>query len=198
MMHHQCLIIGILHGMRDVKTKATDAISGAPGGDFSPTDIERIDALRYLVIATEREGARTMAIALRHVGLNGAQREVLEVTRQHSPLTLAELGRLLVCQVGSPSRLVDGLVRRGLIDRRVDSGDKRVVMLSLTPAGEEALDLVHPINAVRKRITTQLTDEQIDQLIGLLAPIVADTPSGVAVAARFPDIWSSRAGSAPA
>ena len=184
--------------MHDVKPNVTDATAAAPRTDFSPADIDRIDALRYLVIATEREGARTMAKALRQVGLNGAQREVLEVARQHGPLTLAELGRLLVCQVGSPSRLVDGLVRRGLLDRRVDAGDKRVVMLSLTAAGDEVLDLVYPINAIRKRIARQLTTEQIDQLIGLLAPIVADTPSGVAVAARFPDIWSTRAGSAPA
>jgi DNA-binding MarR family transcriptional regulator len=184
--------------MRDVKQKVNDASSHAPGADLSPTDMDRIDALRYLVIATEREGARMMAKALRRVGLNGAQREVLEVARQHSPLTLAELGRLLVCQVGSPSRLVDGLVRRGLIDRRVDTGDKRVVMLSLTPAGEQALDQVYPINAIRKNIARQLTTEQIDQLIGLLAPIVANTPSGIAVAARFPAIWSTRAGSAPA
>ena len=139
-----------------------------------------------------------MSKALRQVGLNAAQREVLEVARQHSPLTLAELGRLLVCQVGSPSRLVDGLVRRGLIDRHVDSGDKRVVMLSLTPAGEEALDLVYPINAIRKRIAAQLTAEQIDQLIGLLAPIVANTPSGIAVATRFPAIWSTSTARAPA
>jgi DNA-binding MarR family transcriptional regulator len=106
---------------------------------------------------------------------------------------LAELGRLLVCQVGSPSRLVDGLVRRGLLDRRVDSSDKRVVMISLTPAGEKALDSVHPINTIRKNIARQLTSAQIDQLIGLLAPIVANTPSGVAVATRFPGIWSIHA-----
>ena len=183
--------------MSHVKTKATKAVSGAPGADFSPTDIDRIDALRYLVIATEREGARMMAKALRQVGLNGAQREVLEVARQHGPLTLAELGRLLVCQVGSPSRLVDGLVRRGLLDRRVDAGDKRVVMLGLTPAGEEALDLVYPINAIRQRIARQLTAEQIDQLIGLLAPIIANTPSGIAVADRFPAIWSTGTARAP-
>lgn len=179
--------------MSDVKKRVTGAGSDAQGVDLSPTDIERIDALRYLVIATEREGARMMAKALRQVGLNGAQREVLEVARQHGPLTLAELGRLLVCQVGSPSRLVDGLVRRGLLDRRVDSSDKRVVMISLTPAGEKALDSVHPINTIRKNIARQLTSAQIDQLIGLLAPIVANTPSGVAVATRFPGIWSIHA-----
>jgi DNA-binding MarR family transcriptional regulator len=185
-------------GMHEVKPNVTDARSDAPGADFSPADIDRLDAVRYLILAAEREGARMMSAALRQVGVNSAQREVLEVVRQHGPLTLAELGRLLVCEVASPSRLVDGLVRRGLIDRRRGSGDKRVVMLSLTPAGQQALDVAFPISGLRTHMTARLTTEQIDQLTALLARLVADTPSGVAVAARFPTIWSTRAGSAPA
>jgi DNA-binding MarR family transcriptional regulator len=184
--------------MRNVKPNVTDAMSDAPGTEFSAADIERLDAVRYLILAAEREGARMMSAALRQVGVNSAQREVLEVVRQHGPLTLAELGRLLVCEVGSPSRLVDGLVSRGLIDRRRGSGDKRVVMLSLTPAGQQALDVAFPISGLRTHITARLTIEQIDQLTGLLARLVADTPSGVAFAARFPAIWSTRAASAPA
>jgi DNA-binding MarR family transcriptional regulator len=188
--------------MQDVKPNVADATARdpmtAPDTDFSPAELDRLDAARYLILAAEREGARMMSAALRQVGLNSAQREVLEVTRQHGPLTLAELGRLLVCEVGSPSRLVDGLVRRGLIDRRRGSADKRVVMLSLTPAGEQALDVALPISGLRTHITARLTTEQIDQLTGLLARLVADTPSGVAVAARFPAIWSIRAPTSPA
>jgi DNA-binding MarR family transcriptional regulator len=183
--------------MHDVKPDVTETMSDAAGTDFSRTDIERLDALRYLILATEREGARMMSAALRHLGLNSAQREVLEVVCEHGPLTLAELGRLLVCEVASPSRLVDGLVRRGFVDRRRGSGDKRVVMLSLTTAGQQALDAAFPIRGLRTHIAARLTAEQIDQLSGLLTRLVADTPSGVAVAARFPAIWSTRAASAP-
>ena len=183
--------------MRNVKPKTHTAASDASGTDFSPADIARLDALRYLLLAAEREGARMMSAALRQVGVNSAQREVLEVVRQRGPLTLAELGRLLVCEAASPSRLVDGLVRRGLIDRRRDSGDKRVVMLSITPAGQQALDVAFPISGLRARIAARLSTEQIDQLTGLLARLVADTPSGNAVAARFPAIWSTHTGSAP-
>jgi DNA-binding MarR family transcriptional regulator len=183
--------------MRNVKPNLTDAMSEAPHADFSPADIDRLDAVRYLILAAEREGARMMSAALRQVGLNSAQREVLEVVRQHGPLTLAELGRLLVCEVASPSRLVDGLVRRGLIDRRRGSGDKRVVMLDLTPAGERVLEAAFPISGLRTHISARLTAEQIDHLTALLAQLVADTPSGVAVAARFPARWSTRTAGAP-
>jgi len=184
--------------MRKVKPNGTPApASDASGPDFSPTDIARLDALRYLLLAAEREGARMMSATLRQVGVNSSQREVLEVVRQQGPLTLAELGRLLVCEVASPSRLVDGLVQRGLIDRRRGSADKRVVMLSITPAGQQALDVAFPISGLRARIAARLSTEQIDQLTGLLARLLADTPSGIAVAARFPAIWATHTGSAP-
>ena len=86
-------------------------MSGEHNPVFSPTDIDRLDALRYLILAAQREGARLMAARLRQVELNTAQEEVLEVIRRHRPLTLAELGRLLVCEVASPSRLVEVLGR---------------------------------------------------------------------------------------
>jgi hypothetical protein len=74
------------------------------------------------------------------------------------------------------------------------------ILLRLRPASvlPSALNLVYPINAIRKLIARRLTTERIDQLITLLAPIVADTPSGVALAARFPAIWSTRTARTPA
>jgi DNA-binding MarR family transcriptional regulator len=167
-----------------------------PTTDFSPTDIDRLDTVRYLILAAQREGARAMAASLRALELNSAQEEVLEVVRRRGPLTLAELGRLLVCEVASPSRLVDGLVRRGLIDRRRGSGDKRVVMLSLTPEGEQAVEAALRIGGLRAHIAQRLTTEQIDQLAALLSPLVADTASGVAVAERFPAMRAMRAAGA--
>ena len=171
---------------------------GEPNQFFSPTDIDRLDALRYLILAAQREGARLMAARLRQVELNTAQEEVLEVIRRHGPLTLAELGRLLVCEAVSPSRLVDGLVRRGYVDRRRGVGDKRVVMLTLTPVGEQAVEATLRIGGVRAHIAERLTTEQIEQMTGLLARLVADTPSGVAVAARLPAVRAARTTDAPA
>ena len=61
-----------------------------PTTDFSPTDIDRLDTVRYLILAAQREGARAMAASLRALELNAAQEEVLEVVRRRGPLTLAE------------------------------------------------------------------------------------------------------------
>ena len=51
---------------------------------------------------------------------------------------------------------------------------------------------------VRAHIAERLTTEQIEQTTDLLARLVADTPSGVAVATRFPAIRAARTTDAPA
>ena len=90
----------------------------------------------------------------------------------------------------------DGLVRRGLVDRRRGSADKRVVLLSLTPDGEQAVEAALRIGGLRAHIAQRLTAEQIDQLAGLLSLLVADTAAGIAVAARFPAMRTMRAAGA--
>jgi DNA-binding MarR family transcriptional regulator len=159
-------------------------------------DDERLDTVRFLVLAAEREGKRMMAASLRHVGLTPAQSEVLEVVRQRGPLTLAELGRLVVCETGSPSRLVDTLVRRGLLNREPAPGDKRVVMLSLTPAGQTTVEKAVKVGGVhdlRDFIAQRLTSDDVDDLVRLLSRLVADTSCGNAVASRFAAVRAAHA-----
>src|SRR5215470_10142462 len=143
------------------------------------------DELRYLILAVQREGSRRMAARLRDAGLTPAQAEVLDVLRDRAPLSLAELGRLLVCEAGSPSRLVDTLVQRGLVTRTPSPQDRRVVSLALTEAGREARAASAGSSAVREAITSRLTDQEIGQLSGLLRKLIEDTPGGAAIDARF-------------
>jgi len=63
--------------------------------------------LRYLVLATQREGNRQLAQALRPLGLTPAQAEVVSVLAVHEPLTLTALGRYIVCETGSTSAAED-------------------------------------------------------------------------------------------
>src|SRR3954447_7610255 len=96
-----------------------------------------IEELRYLILAAQREGNRLFADALHPLHLTPSQAEVLRVLQDHAPLSLIALGDLLVCETGSPSRLVQGLVEDGLIERRPSATDKRMVTLTLTDRGSE-------------------------------------------------------------
>jgi MarR family transcriptional regulator, organic hydroperoxide resistance regulator len=176
-----------------VNCQRVEKVTGNEPAEDRRTDVDRLDMVRFLVLAAEREGKRMMTASLRHVGLTPAQSEVLEVVRQRGPLTLAELGRLVVCETGSPSRLVDTLVRRGFLDREPTPGDKRAVTLSLTPAGQATVEKAVKVGGVRDHITHRLTSDEVNELARLLSRLVADTPGGNAVANRFPAVRAAHA-----
>jgi DNA-binding MarR family transcriptional regulator len=77
------------------------------------------------------------------------------------------------------SRLVDGLVARGLVTRSLDPGDRRRLMLRVTPAGATLLDQASA--AARAHLADLLSaltpDEQarVAEALAQLAPIVRRT-----------------------
>src|SRR5215212_9609157 len=101
-------------------------------------EMEPAEELRYLVLGAQREGARLLAELLRPLGLTPAQAEVVAVLRDADrPLTVREIGDRLICESGSPSRLVATVVDMGLIQRSPRPGDRRAVELSLTSEGRK-------------------------------------------------------------
>jgi MarR family transcriptional regulator, organic hydroperoxide resistance regulator len=87
------------------------------------------------VKAAQRELERRQNEAMRPLGLTAAQADALLVIGQAGPLSLNELGDLLIAEAGHPSRLVDRLVEADLVQRRPANDDRRRVELSLTPRG---------------------------------------------------------------
>lgn len=106
------------------------------------------EELRYLVLAAQRDGNRALAALLRPAGLTPAQAEVIGVLdRAGAPLTVAQVGEVLVCEPGSPSRLVSSLVTAGLVEREPHPEDGRASALELTAAGREAAARVRAVDA---------------------------------------------------
>lgn len=142
--------------------------------------------LRYLLLAAQREGARQMTGQLRPFNLTPAQAEILLVLAERAPLTLAEVGRLIVCESGSPSRIVDTLTKRSLVDREPGQVDRRVVYLRLTPRGQELIPVLRTIDTqTDAMIVDRLSAEEQTVMTRGLRRILEGTPSGAALAARF-------------
>ena len=144
-----------------------------------------IEEFRYLMLAAQREGNRIFADALRPLHLTPSQAEVLRVLQDHEPLSLIALGDLLVCETGSPSRLVQGLVEAGLIERVPSSTDKRMVTLSLTSAGKDMAAKVAEVEEqFYKGFAELLKEAPLPEIFGLLWRFVGNKPAGMALARR--------------
>ena len=145
-----------------------------------------VEELRYLVLAAQREGNRFLAEALRPLSLTPSQAEALRVLQDWQPLALIELGALLVCEQGSPSRLVAGLIAAGYVASAPSPEDKRKVVLTLTPGGEEAARRVAEIeSALYATLGAVTSAQQIKALLPILWTVVTGRPAGDALARRL-------------
>jgi DNA-binding MarR family transcriptional regulator len=90
-----------------------------------------------LIKAGQRELERRTNEVMQPLGLTAAQADAIAVLGRTGPLSLKELGELLIAEAGHPSRLVDRLVAAGVVDRRAADDDRRQIELSLTRKGRE-------------------------------------------------------------
>jgi len=148
--------------------------------------MRRAERIRFLALAVQREGNRELQAALRPLGITPSQAEALRIVGDRGPMSLTEVGELLVCEAGTnPSRLIDGLVRAALVSRTPDPRDRRGVVLELTDAGRSREHAVRAIeSALYERIDRMLEGADADGLTAALERLVDGTPSGAAITAR--------------
>jgi MarR family transcriptional regulator, organic hydroperoxide resistance regulator len=145
------------------------------------------EQLRYLILATQREGNRQLSAMLSEIGVTPAQSEALRIIADHGPLALGELGGMLVCDTGtSPSRIVDRLVAASLVQRTPSEHDRRQVRLTLTPPGRDKANRVAEIeNQLYDLLDRASEGTDIDAFIAFLHAFTRQAPAGLALANRL-------------
>jgi DNA-binding MarR family transcriptional regulator len=158
---------------------AEDSSTGATSGP-APTE------LRYLILAAQREGSRAFARRLAATGLTPSQAEILTVLAEFGPLSLRDLGGMIVCEAGSPSRVVDALVRRRLVERQTDPRDRRAVHLDVTSAARELMPTLQAIERQLDAMTSDRLDAAQRELVaGALRHFLRGTRDGLTLERRF-------------
>jgi len=147
-----------------------------------------VQALALLVKAAYRAGMREMNAALADLGLTAPQAEALAVLAQAGPLSLNQLGGLLIAEGGHPSRLVDRLVSAGWVARQEAAEDRRRVTLQLTAAGArlhaQAVQRTAPVFA---RLAERLHGEDVAAACAALAASLRGTDLAEVVSRRLTD-----------
>ena len=113
--------------------RSPGAVSAAD--DAAPSTLA--DRLHSLAIHLLRRVRRGDDVA----GLSAPRLSALSVVIYRGPISLTELAKAESVTAPTMTRLVQALVRAGLVEKSVDASDNRVVLLRTTDAGRRTLDL---------------------------------------------------------
>ncbi len=136
-----------------------------------PTQIHELSAIiRLLFWHGHRQAAETME----HLGMTLPQAMVLfGLDANGGQSTMTELVRVTQQSPGTLTGIVDRLITAGLVERRRDDADRRVVWVGITAAGHVKLT---EINDQREadiaRMTTDFSDAEITQFTGLMSRLL--------------------------
>lgn len=105
----------------------------------------------------------------------GSQKRVLRILLESGPVTQTALTEYLHIQPGSASEVLGRLEELGLIRRSANDTDKRTVVVSLTESGTlQAEEALQERNRQNQEMFSGLSEEEQDQLLGLLETLSAD------------------------
>ncbi|MGX5024812.1 MarR family transcriptional regulator [Enterobacter sp. UPMP2060] len=117
------------------------------------------------------------------LGITSAQFNVLISIYKgfNSPV---EVSKNLFMDTGAMSRMVERMVRRELIIKSVNPGDKRQVILTLTLKGQQICEMFQSeaLQSILGALSERLTAEESAQLIKLLIKMLPDE-----ITARHPE-----------
>ena len=127
--------------------------------------------LCFPLYAAAKEIAARYKPVLDDIGLTYTQYLVMLVVWEHRTISVREIGRQLYLDSGTLTPVLKKLEQKGMIIRKRDSEDERVLNVSLTEDGtalrERALRVPE-----RMQCTVNLTQEERDRLCGLLQKLL--------------------------
>ena len=107
---------------------------------------------------------------LRTHDLSAAGRETLAVLDgADGPLSPGVIAERLIVTAATMTSVVDTLERRGMVERTIDKADRRRQLVSITPAGREAVDAFLPqIVTLQTELMRSFTEDERAQLTSYL------------------------------
>ncbi|MEE7447135.1 MarR family transcriptional regulator [Methylobacterium radiotolerans] len=138
---------------RDHQDEAT-AVLGLPSKKLRPPGVRSVGWA--LVQAARLHRART-GDRLAKLGLFAGQEQVVQALAAAGTMTMGDLAALLRVRPPTASKTVTRLAALGIVERRAESGDGRVVRVQLTEAGRAKAEAI-------ERIQEEVEAELLDHL----------------------------------
>lgn len=132
-------------------------------------DAERLNALLMDLIKRCQYRDRNQ-ICCR--GLSVSQCYALMTIKDYGPVSMRELAAKLYLTISTMTRIVEQLVKKGLVRRRPDTRDRRLVLVETSPQGEEVIQEIHNIMlATQKEILSKLSPLKREVVIKALTEL---------------------------
>lgn len=122
----------------------------------------------------------------RHVGpdccphtLSASQALLTRVLQAHGPAKVGEIAALLGVKPPAASAMIDSLEREGYVEREHDADDRRVTIVRLTSAGEDALEAAEvKRREVMRRYLSVLDEDDVRDLVRIHRVLLAAMDEG--------------------
>jgi len=88
-------------------------------------------------------------------GVSVSQCYTLDALSEHGEMGMAQLARKMFLDKSTMTRVVDGLIERELVVRRLDENDRRLIYIALTAAGRK---LIEGIRAQQRQSLLQILE----------------------------------------
>ena len=136
----------------------------------SPPDYRLEEQIGFVL---RKASQRHIAIFSQRIGeLTPPQFAALAKLAEVGDTSQNQLGQLVAMDAATIKGVIDRLKARGLVALSRDDGDKRRLVVSITPQGRSTVDSLLPLAAVITRETTSpLNAREIETLMRLLAKI---------------------------
>ena len=141
-------------------------------GDGQP---ERLPDLVRVVSGLANSVQKGIAVLVAPHDLSTLDVQLLMICREMRECAATQLAQLLPTDASRISRLVTELANKGLLRRRRLRSDRRIVMLRLSPAGEELMEeLIQQIEEYYKTLTAGLSEREQRAFLAASLKIVSN------------------------
>ena len=137
------------------------------------------EAVVSLLVAADQFERSAAPIWERH-GITADQYNVLRILRGVYPAghPRNEVARRMIHRAPDVTRMLDRLVRQGLVRRQRNPGDRRESIATITKTGLALLERVDPdVHATQVALTAALGDRELRELVRLCDALVPAEPS---------------------
>lgn len=141
--------------------------------ELSDSELEAVHVTRSLIVLSNLVSAPFYVNTQVPFGISLPEWRALREICDHPGITQTEIADQTAQHIMTLSRSVRQLVRKGLIEGRIDPADRRRTQLFTTDLGQEmALEMKHREGVQTRHIVDGITREEVDELRRIIAKLV--------------------------